>query len=372
MNVGYFFWGYLGDKKYNDKGEEVSTPDGNAFYSWSIINQLLKNGDKVYQAPIDRDNIGFEKFGKNLFNSFATENRYKSYIHTNRYCYRFDEKLDYAILDYAIIEWRWIIPNRNDSITKEKNYNNWQPDYEMMTEFINYCNLNYIPFVIFDLDYKLTEDDIKKYNIKYVIELGNKWSKSTLVKSTRVEIPFDFTVINEKPIKMNDFTSNVIYIGNRYERDWCVEKYLPDNTVIHGNWLESGRQSDKDYPQFIFRKRLNASEIFEPYNGAVCTVLLAKKEYCEMGFMTARLIESVFYGTVPLFPEEFGNEVIQKYAGKYWEMLKVKNKDEVSFKSGLFRSNTNLRKEIILYLRKHLRFMDSKFFINDIEDLIKK
>lgn len=364
--VGYFYWGYLGDKKYNSNGEEVSTPDGNAFYSWSIINQLQQNGNEVFIWS-NRDKPGYYHLKQNLFSSFATDIRYKMY---ENLLIGFPQIL--GTMKYAIIEWRWIIEGRNDEKTKFNNPLNYQPDRELMFNAIDYCKEQNIPFVVFDLDYKLTEEDIKKYNIKYVIELGNKWESSNLVKSKRVEIPFDFTVINEKPIKMNDFNSNVIYIGNRYERDWCVEKYLPDNTVIHGNWLESGRQSDKDYPQFTFRKRLNASEIFEPYNNAVCTVLLAKREYCEMGFMTARLIESVFYGTVPLFPEEFGDEVIQKYAGKYWEMLKVKNKDDVSFKSGLFRSNTELRKTIIEYLRKHLRFMDSKFFIQDIEDLINE
>lgn len=362
--IGYFYWGYLGDKKYNNKGEEVSTPDGNAFYSWSIINQLQKNGHKVFIWS-NRDKPGYDRLNKDLFSSFATDTRFNMY---ENLLVGFPQMLE--TMKYAIIEWRWIIEGRNDENTKINNPDSYQPDRELMLDAIDYCKKNNVPFIIFDLDYKLTEEDIKKYDIKYVIELGDKWKNSKLVKSMRVEIPFDFTVINEKPIKMNDFTSNVIYIGNRYERDWCVEKYLPDDTVIHGNWLESGRQSDKDYPQFIFRKRLNASEIFKPYNGAVCTVLLAKKEYCEMGFMTARLIESIFYGTVPLFPEEFGDEVIQKYAGKYWEMLKVKNKDDVSFKSGLFRSDVDLRKTIIYYLRKHLRFMDSKFFINDIGGLI--
>jgi glucosamine 6-phosphate synthetase-like amidotransferase/phosphosugar isomerase protein len=40
-NVGYFYWGFLGDKKFNIKLKEVSTPDGNAFYSWSILKDLL-------------------------------------------------------------------------------------------------------------------------------------------------------------------------------------------------------------------------------------------------------------------------------------------------------------------------------------------
>ena len=45
MNVGYSYWGFLGDKKLDEKFNEVSTPDGNAFYSWSIIREIQKRGN---------------------------------------------------------------------------------------------------------------------------------------------------------------------------------------------------------------------------------------------------------------------------------------------------------------------------------------
>ena len=42
MKIGYSYWGYLGDTKYDKNGKMASTPDGNAIYSWSIIYQLMK------------------------------------------------------------------------------------------------------------------------------------------------------------------------------------------------------------------------------------------------------------------------------------------------------------------------------------------
>jgi hypothetical protein len=60
-NVGYFYWGFLGDKKFNDKLQEVSTPDGNAFYSWSILKDLLDKNYNVF-VPSDRDKYGYFKF----------------------------------------------------------------------------------------------------------------------------------------------------------------------------------------------------------------------------------------------------------------------------------------------------------------------
>lgn len=366
--VGYFYWGFLGDKKFDKNGNEVSTPDGNAFYSWSIIKALQDRGDTVYLFS-DRDQIGVVKMGEELFSSFATYARYNAWQNCISTIPATDEL--YENLEYAIVEWRWLIPGRNDADTKINNPEGYQPDLEMMHNIINKCNEHNVPVIIFDLDYKLTPEDIKENDIKYVIELGNKWQDSDIVKSTSIEIPFDFTYINEFDIKMKDFTADVIYIGNRYERDWCIDKYLPAGTVVHGNWLEPGHGDPvNEWPHIEFRKRVNASEIMQPYNDAIVTVLLAKREYCEMGFMTARIQEAVFYGTVPLFITEYGSEVINKYAGKYADMLTVESSEDVESLVETFKKSPELRKDIIMYLRRHLRFMDCKFFINDIEYLV--
>lgn len=369
--VGYFYWGYLGDKKFDKNGNEVSTPDGNAFYSWSIIRALQDAGHLVYLFS-DRDAVGFTKMSTYLFASFAQDARASAYMEAKHPLDREDEdRIIKNIMEYAIVEWRWEIPGRNDEQTKLNNPSVYQPDLEMMKDVISRCKANNVPVVVFDLDYKLTEEDIKKYGIEYVIELGNKWANSDIVKSCTVQIPFDFTYINEFDIKMSDFSSDVVYIGNRYERDWCIDKYLPDGTVVHGNWLEPGHgDPQNEWPHIEFRKRVNASEIMKPYNDAVATVLLAKKEYCDMGFMTARIQEAIFYGTVPLFIREYGPATIITYAGKYSNFLTVNNKDDVSRVVEDLKRHPELRKEIILYLRKHLRFMDSKFFVNDIENLI--
>ena len=86
--------------------------------------------------------------------------------------------------------------------------------------------------------------------------------------------------------------------------------------------------------------------------------------------MTARIQEAIFYGTVPLFIKEYGNETIKKYAGKYYKLLKVNNREDVKHVIKLFKQDLLLRKEVIQYMRKHLRFMDSKFFIDDVEELL--
>lgn len=362
--VGYYFWGFLGDRKYNDKYEEISTPDGNAFYSWSIIRELQLRGEEVTLLALDRDAFGYEKLRGNLFSTFAKNERQNAY-----------EKLNVGALKnmkYAIIEWRWEIPGRNDEATKKNNFSNWQPDLELMERAIKLCNDNNIPFVIFDLDYKLTNADIEKYNIKYVIELGDKWCHSDIVVGKQVKIPFDFSHINEFELK-NKFDNSLVYVGNRYERDWCIDKYIPEDLedcMIYGNWKESGRDSEQRWNKLKFGKRLQTSEMPEVYSNSIATILLAKDEYCKMGFMTARIIEAVFYGCVPLFISEYGDDVISEYAGKCATFLTVHSKRNVIDTINILKKDVQLRNDIILYLRKHLRFMDAKFFIDDVEELI--
>lgn len=383
-HVGYFYWGFLGDKKFNLKGDPVSTPDGNAFYSWSIIRELQNRGYNVH-ILYDRDEPGYVKLDDDLFASFAWNERTSAYeecishnpdiMNQNNLSYEeyYKQLFDSFKFDYVLVEWRWDIHGRNDQKTKEENPAGYQPDREIMKLIIKICNEKKIPVVVFDLDYKLKPEEAKELGINRVIELGNFWeNKVSGVANAKVQIPFDFSCIDEKPILYEGFTSDVIYIGNRYERDWAIDKYLPEGSVVHGNWLEPGHgDPEHEWPHLKFRKRLSASEICEPYTHAVTTVLLAKKSYCENGFMTARIQEAVFYGTVPLFMEDYGEGTISEYAGKYAKYLTVKDKDEVAAKAAELKKDVILRADIIKYLRHHLRFMDSKFFVDDMENLVR-
>ena len=372
MNVGYAFWGFLGDRKYNEKFEEISTPDGNAFYSWSIIKAFQDAGHNVFSIMKDRDRYGFKKENINLFSSWCKKERYKSYTNMSDLDVLCSANGEFYGIDLILLEWRWLIDGRNNLELEGKE--NWQEDLKARNEIIRIANELDIPLIVFDLDYKLTNEDIEKYNIKYVIELGNKWDSVSAVKSKKVFIPFDFSYINEFEVK-DECKNSLIYIGNRYERDWCIDKYIPedlDDCIIYGNWKEAGRDSEKRWSKLNFGKRLQTSEMYDAYSNSVATILLAKKEYCEMQFMTARIIESVFYGCVPLFIKEYGDGTIMEYAGKYSELLYVHSKEEVKEKINILKNDLQLRKKVILYLREHLRFMDCKFFVNDVISLVKE
>ena len=87
MIVGYSYWGYLGDTKYDVNGNVASTPDGNAFYSWSIIKELQDKECDVIQVMPDRDEPAYNKLGKDLFKSFCQDERNSAYTNMKKDMY---------------------------------------------------------------------------------------------------------------------------------------------------------------------------------------------------------------------------------------------------------------------------------------------
>ena len=395
MRIGYSYWGFLGDRKYDDNGNLLSTPDGNAFYSWSIINKFIEDRHEVLGIMPDRDEPGFRMENHDLFSSWCKPIRSSAYIHMRHVEYGDFFVMDYrdiltkeAIMavwdeyyklyeyDVIIHEWRMPIPGRNteDDIDSE----NWQPDLFIQDALIRYCIKNNIKLIIFDLDYKIPRDLVEYFvyetkNI-YIFELGDKWKEiayETNGRCRKVYIPFNFRYINYFKPK-NKFSDKLVYIGNRYERDWCIDKYLKNvpGVKVFGNWLEGNRHSDKQWPTINFGKRLQTSDMYEAYSNSAATILLAKKEYCENRFMTARILEAIFYGCVPLFIEEYGEQTIEQYAGKYAEELTVRNYEDVIRISEKLNKDSEFRNKVLSYLRTHLSFMDVSGFARNVYNVI--
>lgn len=381
MKIGYSYWGYLGDMKFADDGMLASTPDGNAFYSWSIIHELQERGHEVYQMMPDRDLNGSMILGNDiLFRSWAKDKRKSAYedmvkMFNTKDASKLDELGVFAgwdeehcdDIDLVLHEWRMEIPGRNTE--DARGTDGWQPDLFFQDCLINYCIKHGIKMVIFDLDYKLPEENVNELlsrGLKLkVFELGMKWSWKDWAK--KVYIPFDFESIYEFRPKswVND---KLVYVGNRYERDWCIDKYIPqdmDGVAVYGNWDEGGRDSKERWPKIDFRRRLQTCEMRDVYSSSASTILLAKHDYCEYHFMTARLIEAVFYCSVPLFIEEYGEETIEEFAGNHAKWLTVHSVDDVVKKSEELFTNYTMRVTILNNIREHLRkFMDVKFFVD--------
>lgn len=417
---GYSFWGYLGDVKYDRKGNIASTPDGNAFYSWCIIRELQKRGYEVTQIMPDRDEKGYELEGDHLFSSWIESERVQAYIGTKKSDWSVIDRckkdvvyhkcnknilvdyiksrilnrmeLLYGDMQFVLHEYRMLIPGRNDlsSILNE----DWQPDYLIQECLFDYCIKYRKKLIIFDLDYKVDYEVYGYLKEKgcpvKIFELGNRWLQddSLFIKGRRVKcidakqvfIPFDFdnidyfSIDNVGPgyIRKN----SLVYVGNRYERDWCIDKYIPSvlsDCTVYGNWLEGNRDSKERWCNLHFGKRLQTRDMVDVYMNSAATILLAKEEYCKYDFMTARIIEAIFYGTVPLFIEEYGEETIKRYAGDYADFLTVRNSMDVCKKVEELRKLSGGRwiEIIVEYMRDRLKFMDVKYFVDKILTEVK-
>lgn len=383
MKIGYSYWGFLGDMKFGDDGKLASTPDGNAFYSWSIIMELQKRGHDVYQMMPDRDLNGSMILGDDiLFQSWAKDKRKSAYenmvkMFNTKDASKLDEFGVFAgwdeehcdDIDLVLHEWRMEIPGRNTEDARTSY--GWQPDLFFQNCLIDYCVKHDIKMVIFDLDYKLTEehvDELIDRGLDFnVFELGNKWHDKKW--ATKVYIPFDFKSIYD--FKPKSFVSDkLVYVGNRYERDWCIDKYIPtdlDGVAVYGNWDEGGRDSKTRWPEIDFRRRLQTCEMHDVYSNSASTILLAKHDYCEFEFMTARIVEALFYGSVPLFIEEYGDKLIEKFAGGAAKYLTVMSVDDVKKKSSELFTNCVMRCTIINNMRERLeKFMDVRFFVDKL------
>lgn len=392
MKVGYSYWGFLGDVKMNEMGRLLSTPDGNAFYSWCIIKELQDRGHDVIQIMLDRDRPAYRNAlgipGGGVFSKFCTEERESAYINMKKDMYNnidwckissrkelkdIWDKNGLKDIDVILHEYRMEIPGRNDldSIGKD----NWQPDYFIQDVLIEYCIENNISLIIFDLDYKITATQfIRLYNLSpliHLFELGHKWD--SIPNTQHVEIPFKFVRLLEGAdnvcMNLKDFKTDIVYVGNRYERDAYISKYIPRriNTTFYGNWLEP-KYNDcvEKWPHIHFKHRAQTYEIGKIYNKSIATVLFAKPEYYKNGFMTARLLETIFYGCVPLFPIEYGKETIKRYAGELADELTVCELVDVYRKVNMLKENLDYRKLIIKNLALNLGFMDVQNIVNDI------
>ena len=169
--VGYSYWGFLGDVKMNSNCDIISTPDGNAFYSWSIIYNLLCREYDVIQVMPDRDAPAYSVYGKKLFDSWCSKFRDYAYTRMDKTMYnsydlllRFEKEHDtlskdyvFAIFDNAKLydcefilhEYRMLIKGRNDYDTMLSKGSSWQPDYFLQDCLFEYCTKNNIKLIIF-------------------------------------------------------------------------------------------------------------------------------------------------------------------------------------------------------------------------------
>ena len=340
--IGYSFWGYMSDLKLGPDGRFASQPDGNYIYSWAIIDGMLARGYDVVRFGIDRDYEMVNRCGMAAFSSFAMPVRYRDYValdtpeplksldSAHEYAQLTEdmlisiwENMGYDDVEFILHEWRMQTP-RNDERARETALNSeidygdytYTPDLVIQRAVIAFCEKHGIPLVLFDLDYALGPLDacavmqILDGHVG-ILELGHKWEldgdhPDIMVRSWHTNIPFSGMVLREESTPPNVGVRNYdcVYVGNRYDRDDSMVKFFggedAPRLLLCGRWD----------PEWVHRHLPNAQPtgriqpymIRDVYGRSHVTMLLARPEYYRHGFVTARMVEALLGGCIPLVP----------------------------------------------------------------------
>lgn len=360
MRLGYSYWGFLGDYKMDADGNELSTPDGNATYGWSIIHEAQRRGWLVFSLQEDRDIHAWRKMGPDLFGAFSKEKRTAAY--NNMYKMDGTELPD---LDVVLVEWRFPIPGRNTPDVKGQP--GYQRDLECQERILYHYLNKGVPVILWDLDHKILPSDEAKWAPTAIFETSVT-PRRQLIDRIRVEPPF---VINDlmqhKTLSANPF-NKLVYVGSRYERDDVITEYIkpasdkwPFHVRFYGNWLKTVEECRKLWPRVDYNDRITTRDFRKVYGEAVACPLLAKRSYIETGFITPRPWEALLFGTLPvgisqakgidqycLFTARDGEDMIQA----------VEHMKEIRYED-----RHRLREEHC----HRLLFMDVSNFVNEIE-----
>ncbi len=317
MRIGYLFRGFLGDIKLDHDGNELSTPDGNATYSWSLEHECNRRGYKLIPLGENLDEPAAMREGANLFSAFSWQKRARSYerMIRNGWARMSDRQL--PELDLVLVEWRWPIPGRNTP--DDRGRPGYQNDLDRQREVLTHYSDLGVPIVVWDLDHKLTFEDMDMWSMAgvgfHVIETATGPRNLTGVcadgstmfaQAVRVEPPTVVADLLQHDIDQRMPTHHLGYVGSRYERDETIDHWIgtiaPRGThraKFWGKW-EPADEVRERWPGVTFAGRIGVRGFYDAYSRVAAVPLLAKRSYYETGFITPRPWEAILFGSIPV------------------------------------------------------------------------
>lgn len=367
MRIGYLFRGFLGDVKLDSTGNELSTPDGNATYSWSIEHECNRRGYKLIPLGPNLDAPAARFLGASAFSAFSGDRRAASYERMLKSGWTKLSDVEFPELDLVLIEWRWPIPGRNTPDDRGKP--DYQPDLDRQKAVIKHYSDLDVPIVIWDLDHKVTLDDeeLLEDRVK-IIETAVK-PRNILIPRKRIEPPTIIADLLQHPIDRRLPTHHLGYIGSRYERDETIDHWIKPITPVNthrakfwGKW-EPAEDVKARWPGVTFSGRIGVKDFRSAYSRVAAVPLLAKESYYRTGFITPRPWEAILFGTIPVgLTGHLGIEQYTEFVAKDAEHLLEIAKH--------IRNVSPIRREVIREEAAHrLSHMDARHFVDVLERL---
>lgn len=215
----------------------------------------------------------------------------------------------YNRFDLGFLIWRWPMPD----------YPERQLAYENQLKIIEWLSGQRVPFIVYDLDHKITSID----RVFIASKGGRIASPALFPLNGEIHLPLPNPYDRSRRV-MFTRSRRLIYIGNNYERYEQARYYLgASNAHLFGNWLipnperETPEKVKADFPMCTFHSRVPAEEVISTLMTGWSTIQLAKPSYCKSGFMTIRYAEADAAGVVGFVPAEFRLPGGRTYADLY-------------------------------------------------------
>lgn len=373
MRLGYSYWGFLGDQKMNSAGEELSTPDGNATYSWSIIHEAQKRGWDVYAMQQDRDAPGWDRMKSSLFSAFSKVKRTLAYANLIQ-----TDGVRLPDLDVLLVEWRWQIFGKNCEDTEDgliMKAPGLDPDYHRQFQLLTHYAKKGTKLIVWDLDHKFgvwDEAFCKQQFGSFTIFETSRTPRRLTQERIGVEPPTVVSDLLEHITLPSDPHRKLVYVGSRYERDDVIEEWIkpvstrfPGEIEFWGNWTrpETLAECKKMWPDVSYNGRITTKDFRRAYGTAVACPLLAKKSYLETGFITPRPWEALQFGTIPVGLA--AHHGVENYVLEH--LIARDPQDMIDVVDWLSNLNEGARKLTREANVEKLQFMDVKHFVDKIE-----
>lgn len=375
LRIGYAFWGYLSDRKLAEDGTEVSSPDGNATYSWAIVHEAVRRGHTVIPLHQRRDVYATSNLGDQAFKAFSKRKRSRVYDHLmwgpqGRKKRRritgwgADSDRTFPELDLVLLEWRWPIPGRNT--VGDRGTLLYQSDLDRQDALLRHYTGKGVPVIAWDLDHRLTEEDERTWQFRAVFETAVQ-PRHLHLRRTRVEPPF----VMEDLLQLRRSgrpTVTAAYVGSRYERDDVLDEWIgplakmcgPGQVHFFGKW-EPLDECRRRWPGVVFHGRVGVAGFHEAYRNAAVCPLLAKRSYMENGFITPRPWEAVLFGSLPIGLN--GHLGIEKYS-----FAVVYQPDIIKAIAEMVKSyDTGMMLKQREFMAERLAHMDARYFVDALE-----